>query len=81
MIFHDIYQAGSRIEWDYVADFGRETGTERGVVSGYDVQNFCMTEEDGSYTMSVTPLYVVHTDSGLTKYVAMEDPNIRNLED
>lgn len=81
MILHDIYRAGSRIEWDYVEDFGRETGTDRGVVNGYDIKNFCMTEEDGSYTMCIDPLYVVHTDSGLTKYVPMVNKNLRSVED
>lgn len=81
MILHNILKAGERIEWDYVEDFGRKEGTDRGVISSYEVKNFCLTEEDGSYTMVIDPLYVVHTDAGITKYVLMSNQNIRAIED
>jgi len=80
MIIRNIFRTGTKIEWDYVADFGRDQGTERGVVQGYEVLQYFVTQDDGSVDFIADPIYKVHTNEGETKVCYMANEKIRVIE-
>lgn len=76
MIYHDIHEAGTVIEWDEIVDFGRRQETYRGTVQGHEAKTYYITENNGSKTMVIDPYYKVHTDTELI-YAHMDNVNIR----
>lgn len=80
MILHGIYPVGTTIEWDYVEDFGRSTGTKQGIIEAHEVSSTFILEKDGTITLISYPRYQTKLINGFRDYCSIESPNIRIIK-